>query len=68
MVLYQEAGQVLADDVPAIWLYEARALTAVNRRFRVGPMPAYAWWAHLADWSVDPAMALERDKIGPGIR
>ncbi len=68
MELYREAGQVLADDVPAIWLYEARALTAVNKRFRVGPMPAHAWWAHLADWSVDPALALDRDRIGPAAR
>lgn len=68
MDLYREAGQILADDAPAIWLYEARALTAVNHRFKVGPMPAYGWWAHLADWSVDPAMAIDRDRIGIGTR
>ncbi|MGQ0648595.1 MAG: ABC transporter substrate-binding protein [Gemmatimonadaceae bacterium] len=65
--LYERAGQLLADDAPAIWLYELRSFSGLNDRFRTAPMRPDAWWAHLDAWSVDPARMIDRDRIGPGV-
>ncbi len=54
------------DDVPSVWLYEERSLAAVHRRIRIAPLRADAWYANLADWSVDPAQRIDRDRIGLG--
>jgi peptide/nickel transport system substrate-binding protein len=64
---YARAGQILMDDAPAIWLYEARLVTGMHRRIRPAAIRADAWWAHLDEWSVDPAQLLPRDRMGTGI-
>jgi peptide/nickel transport system substrate-binding protein len=61
---YRRAYERIAADVPAIWLYEPKYAAAAHRRLRVTGMRADAWWAGLADWSVDPARRLPRDQIG----
>jgi peptide/nickel transport system substrate-binding protein len=62
--LLERAGQRLVDDVPGVWLYETRALVAMHKRIRPAAMRADAWWANMADWSVDPAQRIDRDRIG----
>lgn len=64
--LLSRAGQILAEDAPAIWLYEPRTVSGIHRRFRTAVMPLHAWWAHLDQWSVDPAQMKDRDRIGAG--
>jgi peptide/nickel transport system substrate-binding protein len=64
--LFTRAGEILAEDAPAIWLYQLRTVSGIHKRFRTAPMPMHAWWAHLDQWSVDPAQMKERDRIGPG--
>lgn len=58
--------QLLIDDQPGIWLYEQRVPMAMHRRIRNAPMRADEWWANLADWTIDPAQRIERDRIGLG--
>ena len=63
---WARAFQQTIDDVPSVWLFEERALVAVHTRIRLAPLRADAWYANLADWSVDPAHRIDRDKIGIG--
>lgn len=60
------AFQQIADDVPAIFIYDVVLLNAVNRRVNVGPMRADGWWQTLSTWSIDPSKRIDRDRIGLG--
>jgi peptide/nickel transport system substrate-binding protein len=62
--LWGRAFQQVVNDAPAIWLYEQRAPVALHKRFVVPPLRADGWWHGLADWSVDPAQRIDRDRIG----
>lgn len=62
--LYKRAVAIILADVPAIWLYEPRGVGAVHRRVQtVGLRPDF-WWAHLDEWTIDPAKMIDRDRIG----
>ena len=60
------AFQQAIDDAPAIWLYEQRAPVVLHKRFIVPPLRADGWWFDLAEWRVDPAQRIARDRIGLG--
>lgn len=60
----RRAYQQIANDAPAIWLYDIVTLTAVNRRIQTAPMRADAWWTHLADWSIPADKRIDRDRVG----
>lgn len=49
---YGRAFSVINADAPAVWLYEARNVSAVSRRVHVAAMRPDAWWSDLADWTV----------------
>lgn len=51
---YRRAYRVIAADAPAVWLYEPKAASAVNRRVTVAGIRPDSWWAGLADWTVAP--------------
>lgn len=55
-----------AADVPALWLYEPRMALGLHRRLRTPALPANGWFAGVAQWSVDPAARLARDRVGAG--
>ncbi|HKH00428.1 MAG TPA: ABC transporter substrate-binding protein, partial [Bradyrhizobium sp.] len=59
------AYSVINDDAPAIWLYEAKKLIGIHRRFRIAPMRPDAWWFGLADWSIPPSGRIPRDRLPP---
>jgi peptide/nickel transport system substrate-binding protein len=63
---WARAFQEIVNDVPAIWLYEQRSPLAVHRRVITTPLRADGWYAGLADWRIDPAQRLDRDRIGLG--
>jgi peptide/nickel transport system substrate-binding protein len=63
---WARAFQQIDDDVPAVWLYEQRSPVAINRRFITTPLRADSWFVGLADWRVDPAQRIDRDRIGLG--
>ncbi len=50
--LYRRAYRILAEDAPALWLYELRNVYGISKRIRPVGLRADAWWANLADWSV----------------
>ena len=60
--LYERAFTLLADDAPAIWLYEPRNVAGVHRRLEPAVLRADGWWSGLADWRVRPGAALARDR------
>lgn len=62
--LASRAYQTIADDVPAVWLYNASTVAGVNRRIETQPFRHDGWWAHLADWSVPAGKRIDRDRIG----
>ena len=47
---FRRANQVIVNDAAAIWLYEPKAVLAINRRVNSGPMRPNAWWLGIADW------------------
>ncbi len=63
---WARAFQQIDDDVPAVWLYEQRSPVAIHRRFITEPLRADGWFVGLADWRVDPAQRIDRDRIGLG--
>ena len=62
----RRAFQQAIDDVPSVWLYEERVPVVVHKRIRMAPLRADGWYANLADWSVDPAQRIDRDRVGLG--
>ncbi len=64
--LWTATLQQLIDDQPAIFLYEPQTPVAVHKRIRTAPLRPDAWYANLADWSIDPAQRIDRDRIGLG--
>jgi ABC-type transport system substrate-binding protein len=51
--LYRRSYRILTDDAPAMWLYELRNAQGISKRITARGMRADAWWANLADWSVN---------------
>ncbi|MDF1502045.1 ABC transporter substrate-binding protein, partial [Roseisolibacter sp. H3M3-2] len=66
--LFARAYAVLADDAPAVWLYEARNVAGAHRRLRPGELRADAWWADLASWRIPPGERGPRDRAGAAAR
>lgn len=51
---YRRAYALINADAPAVWLYESRSVSGLNRRVNVTGTRPDAWWAGLADWTVSP--------------
>ncbi|MCR4339923.1 MAG: peptide ABC transporter substrate-binding protein [Gemmatimonadaceae bacterium] len=60
----RRAYEVIIRDAPAVWLYEPLAMLALHSRIRPTVLRRDAWWAHIADWTIDPDARLPRDNIG----
>jgi peptide/nickel transport system substrate-binding protein len=58
---YRAAYQIIADDAPAIWLYEPPVLAAASTRIVTGDVRPDAWWRGLATWSIAPGKRIPRD-------
>ena len=61
---FNAAYQIIVDDAPAVWLYEPRPFYGIHQRITPVHVRGDAWWADVADWSVDPSKRLPRDAIG----
>jgi peptide/nickel transport system substrate-binding protein len=59
---FRAAYQAAIDDAPAIWLYEPLSFAGVHRRLTVSALRPDAWWSTVAEWSIDPAQRLPRDR------
>jgi peptide/nickel transport system substrate-binding protein len=53
IALYHRAYAIIADDAPAIWLYEAPALAGMSVNVHPAPMRGDMWWVNLAQWTID---------------
>ena len=58
---FARAYQTIADDLPALFLYEPRIAAGVHRRLAMPAWRPDGWWRTLHEWSVDPAQRLPRD-------
>jgi peptide/nickel transport system substrate-binding protein len=56
--------QRLIDDQPGLWMAEARTPVAIHQRIHNVPLRGDGWQTGLADWFVDSAQRIDRDKIG----
>jgi peptide/nickel transport system substrate-binding protein len=63
---FTRAYQLIVDDAPAVWFAEPRRVMAIHRRIRTRGLRADAWWANVADWSIDPARSIARDRTATG--
>ena len=61
---YRQAYQLLADDAPAIWLFEPLSFAAMQRRIHPVGMRANGWWLNLDKWYIPEAERIPRDRIG----
>ncbi len=64
--LWTRVFQQLIDDEPGLVLYEQRKAVAMHVRIQHTPMRPDAWYAGLADWTIDPAQRIPRDRLGLG--
>jgi peptide/nickel transport system substrate-binding protein len=62
---FSKAYSAINEDAPAVWLYEPRKLIGIHQRFRTPRMRPDAWWADLADWSIEPTDRILRDRLPP---
>lgn len=62
--LYGRAYATLADDAPAVFLYELRNVAGMHRRLEPAAMRADAWWAGLAEWRIPADRREARDRAG----
>ena len=51
--LYRRSYRILTDDAPAMWIYELRNVHGASKRVHPVGIRPDAWWADLADWSVN---------------
>ncbi len=61
--LYRRAYRLIADDVPAVWLYEARPEAAISRRIHAVLDASDYWWRDLRLWWIPASQQLPRDKV-----
>lgn len=61
---YRQAYQLLADDAPAIWLYEPAMFAAMQQRIHPVGMRANGWWLNLDQWYIPDAERIPRDRVG----
>ena len=60
--LWLRAMQIITDDAAAVWLYEETNIALMHKRIRPTVLRHDAWYAHLADWTIDPAQRIARDR------
>ncbi len=65
-VLWTEALNVLNADAPAVFLYSPTNVAAIERRFQNVTIDPYSWLSQVAEWRIDPALALPRDSVALG--
>ena len=61
---YRDAYQLLADDAPAIWLFEPLSYAAMQQRIHPMGMRANGWWLNLKDWYIPQGERIARDRVG----
>jgi len=60
---YRRLYALIVEDVPAIFMYEPKLVAGIHRRIDTGTLRNDGWWMNLADWKIDPAQRIARDRI-----
>ncbi|MEP6778327.1 MAG: peptide ABC transporter substrate-binding protein [Gemmatimonadaceae bacterium] len=60
--LWLRAMQLITDDAAAVWIYEESTIELLHRRIRPAALRHDMFLAHLADWAIDPAQRIARDR------
>jgi peptide/nickel transport system substrate-binding protein len=60
--LYRSIYQTIVDDAPAVFLWEPRSFSLVNKRIRTGTLHT-DWWSTMARWSIPAAQRIDRDNV-----
>ena len=58
---FSRAFRIIADDVPAVWLYEPHNAIGVSRRFVIPELRPTGWWLDLHEWWIPTDRRTPRD-------
>lgn len=58
---FSRAFRIVAEDVPAVWLYEPHNAFGVHRRFVLPELRATGWWLDLHQWWIPADRRTPRD-------
>jgi peptide/nickel transport system substrate-binding protein len=64
VALYRRAYRRVAEDAPAVWLYEAVPYAAAHQRLRFDLDRADVWWRDLRLWWIPSGERIDRDRVG----
>jgi peptide/nickel transport system substrate-binding protein len=60
----RRAFEIIIEDAPGIWLYEAPTVAGIHKRIRTTGIRADEYWAGMADWWIPASERTARDRIG----
>ncbi|HEX7978562.1 MAG TPA: peptide ABC transporter substrate-binding protein [Gemmatimonadaceae bacterium] len=60
----RRAFEIIIEDAPGIWLYEAPTVAGIHKRIHTTNMRADEYWAGMADWWIPASERTARDRIG----
>jgi peptide/nickel transport system substrate-binding protein len=64
LALYRRAYRLVAEDLPAVWLYESVPYAAMHTRIRLDLDRADFWWRDLRLWWIPASERIDRDRVG----
>jgi peptide/nickel transport system substrate-binding protein len=60
----RRAFEIIIEDAPGIWLYEAPTVAGIHKRIHTTNLRADEYWAGMADWWIPASERNARDRIG----
>ena len=60
----RRAFEIIIEDAPGIWLYEAPTVAGIHKRIHTTGIRADEYWAGMADWWIPASERTPRDRIG----
>jgi peptide/nickel transport system substrate-binding protein len=60
----RRAFEIIIEDAPGIWLYEAPTVAGIHKRIHTTGLRADEYWAGMADWWIPASERTARDRIG----
>lgn len=62
---FGRAFRIIAEDVPAVWLYEPHNALGISRRFVTPELRPTGWWLDLHEWWIPADRRTPRDAAAP---
>jgi peptide/nickel transport system substrate-binding protein len=60
----RRAFEIIIEDAPGIWLYEAPTVAGIHKRIHTTGIRADEYWAGMADWWIPASERTPQDRIG----